>query len=520
MEINSLPNELFTFHILRELSFSELAKFARTNSLYKHLVDKELLRRLDTDNFHATYFVKHNLTQLRNIGKNSPLIRYYLICEIRVRLNRNMFLKIRQDYPTYPWFYFTLSKNRNVDLDYALRHPNRAWNFKALARNPNVFPQDFVTHSTTLSYTTDILYNPNFTYADITPLNPIIGPWHGHVLLSTEVMNKMTFKELMDNRWLLNFSRHNTLNNPHVTLGDIFSLPRTNKDISRCHPQNILLQGMNRNPNVIAYDCMKFPNLFYLTGNNPNMTFSDLLYLSQYDRNIFSNINMLWISENPNITIQDVLNNPRLAWKFDRLFANPGIEIEDIMNNKSFFKVGKYATDLQEWQKLLSHILQNPNFNSHHLTKYPEISWDSIKASENDFTRDPVYVRKANRIILEMLPETMDFIVNDVEVKMTKTQVYGLFVGLEYTNMLDRYRIKLVISTPYNSHTTQIISLKLAKRMFYDNNPHHRFYVKIFGKVYWFVNLDFLQGLKTCNAKIDDNVMFDRTTYGFTPINL
>ena len=55
---------------------------------------------------------------------------------------------------------------------------------------------------------------------------------------------------------------------------------------------------------------------------------------------IFEHIELSWnysrLSENPNITMEDVINHPEIEWDIRRLIKNPSITWEHVKNNQYF----------------------------------------------------------------------------------------------------------------------------------------------------------------------------------------
>ena len=84
------------------------------------------------------------------------------------------------------------------------------------------------------------------------------------------------------------------------------------------------------------------------------------------------------VARNPNITIEDVLKNPKKysANKLE-LSMHPNILIEDIL---------KYPNFKWDWEG----VLRNPNLTLKTVLKYPQKNWDWKAISRNNFLENDI----------------------------------------------------------------------------------------------------------------------------------
>ena len=80
--------------------------------------------------------------------------------------------------------------------------------------------------------------------------------------------------------------------------------------------------------------------------------------------------NWNFLSENPNITMKDVLAHPNESWTWNALSANPGITMRD---------VEEHPWGLWNWNALSS----NPNITIKDVLAYPDKSWNWDRLSRN-----------------------------------------------------------------------------------------------------------------------------------------
>ena len=79
-----------------------------------------------------------------------------------------------------------------------------------------------------------------------------------------------------------------------------------------------------------------------------------------------------WISQNPNITMKDILDNPDNNWNCDYISSNSNITIKDILDNPD-----------KPWNWNL--ISLNPNITMKDILDNQDKSWNWEYISENNF---------------------------------------------------------------------------------------------------------------------------------------
>ena len=203
--------------------------------------------------------------------------------------------KLLGHFPEADWDFWHLSCNPNVSIKTIRRYSNYPWHFGFFSRNPTVTidvvinnmdsPWDFGYMSSNPNITMDIIKKyPNFAW-NIDQVSVNISP--DEICSSLEMSYKY--------RW---------------DLQEYDKLPIVG---SHWHPRNYLLYDDNITINSI----LEYPGSYdYCLSAHPNLTVE----------NIFNNPSLPWteysISCNPNLTYEIIIEYFSIGWNFRNLSAN------------------------------------------------------------------------------------------------------------------------------------------------------------------------------------------------------
>lgn len=223
-------------------------------------------------------------------------------------------LEIKEDFLSL----YELSKNPNITWKFVLEHPEIPWNYSAMTENPNItweIIRDNYNIRTPL-FGPGMVENPNITL-DIIQQNPHI-------------------------QWEMSYINAN----PNITFDMLKSA-----DLLK---YNTFSRNINITNDIVKNNKHKVGNWgnwnFEKLGRNPSITI-DIIKLDLYQHQINNFIENY--SLNPNLTINDIINNPELNWHYSYIVENPAftydmlLELDSKLPDKQILK--------------LPEILKNPN---------------------------------------------------------------------------------------------------------------------------------------------------------------
>ena len=196
--------------------------------------------------------------------------------------------------------------------------------------------------------------NPNITIKDI--LDNIDDPWDWGLISKNPNINMKFVLNNLNNAWDWNeLSCH-----PNITLKDVLDNPNS-QDI------NWSMEYLSKNPNITMNDIKNNPDINWsmeYLSKNPNITMKD----------IKNNPDIDWdftiLSNNQNITMKDVKDNPDKHWDYSYLSLNPNISMTDVADS---------PTKHWDWLNLSS----NPNINMNYVLNNPKKPWSWTLLSSN-----------------------------------------------------------------------------------------------------------------------------------------
>jgi hypothetical protein len=177
--------------------------------------------------------------------------------------------------------------------------------------------------------------------------------------------------------------------NPNISWEYIQKHPDKERDLTNRDKQ-WNYTSMIKNKNITFKMIKNNLDLFlvYHISKNPNITWDDVLENPKINWNygdLSSNSNITWkiicdnhhldwdiqkFSKNINVTIKIVKDNLKLDWDFAALSKNPAITFEDIMNNRDL-----------PWDFM--YVALNPNLTYEMVNSTPELEWNNLMVSRN-----------------------------------------------------------------------------------------------------------------------------------------
>ena len=169
------------------------------------------------------------------------------------------------------------------------------------------------------------------------------------------------------------------------------------------------LDFMNKNPSIFNK-----PNFVTDLSKNPNITIDIVKkYLNVKNSNIAWDFNIL--SSHPNITWDDVKNNPGMSWNYDNLSKNPNINWDILKDNPDkpwnyqIFSISHTVPikDIQNNPKTwcYTHLLENKNYTETELDDIRKIYSKEIQKNKDsaeklekqkNSKKSPIFVKNRN----------------------------------------------------------------------------------------------------------------------------
>lgn len=216
-------------------------------------------------------------------------------------MNPNITLEYIDSHPEFPWISEFESKNPNLTLEYIMTHPDKEWKWNYVLSNPGITLQN-------------IEYILEYLIQEPTPYNWENVSMNPNITLDFILKNINNFDTISKCK--------NLGDSKNITLENIKQYPNLfwNTMILAKNP-NLTLEFVNDNLQL-------FKSFLQEIGRNPNITFQDAL---KYPKFITCLEFMRGLSQNPNITIDIIRENPTLDWRPIFMMENPSLAIEDLL---------------------------------------------------------------------------------------------------------------------------------------------------------------------------------------------
>ena len=317
--------------------------------------DMRLIDLIDGTDYYWDY---PSLSENPNITLQDVLSRPFRPWrEISVSSNPSVTLQDIEDNPQYPWIETGLSKNPNITLQYVLDHPGappqkdvyseHEWGWYKLSSNPGISFSEILDHQDLPWNWEIVLERPDINLYDVV---------HNlKIDLSKYIFNlsknpKVTRGDIFENPYEIKWEWNGVIVNPNINIDDIYAHPEIPWD-----PERVTL-----NPNFSAKDIVNHPDISPAHKSAElyrNASFNDLIkyrfFLSnigRYSRHSQFTIDEIkdgvgnydkyriewdWydLSQNENISMQDVIENPDLPWEYGGMSSNPNLTIKYVYDN-------------------------------------------------------------------------------------------------------------------------------------------------------------------------------------------
>ena len=217
----------------------------------------------------------------------------------------------------------------------------------------------------------DLSQHPNITW-DIIQDNKDI-PWNWKYI---SLNPNITFEIIQENP-SHSWDWHNISKNPNIT----WKIIQDNK----YKPWD--WSGVSQNPNI-TWDIIinnlekkwDIPNIF----KHPNITWDMIQILVIKYNIVINNYNLIYISQNPNITVEIIKENMNYKWPCEWLSENPNMTMEFILENLdknwSWYDLSKNPNiTFDDIKKTLDpHKANSCNWVWEKLSNNPNITWDIV----------------------------------------------------------------------------------------------------------------------------------------------
>ena len=246
--------------------------------------------------------------------------------------NPNITMEIIEEYPNKPWdWYNGVSANENITIEFVEKHKNKDWNWT------------FLSHHVYVDEAIILKYLFNWDYNELSK--------NKHVTLDLVMANKS-----------LLWNRISLMENPNMTI-----------EFYKTHPKMfnyIFSDTLSKNPTFSLKDLINgYVYWFWeiVFRYNHNVTFD---FYRQYLAG--RGISVKYLSNNPNITLDIIENNPTLDWDWKLISCNPNITIGFIQKNIDKF-------NLFDWYE----ISRNKGITMKDISEYISFPWKYEGVSEN-----------------------------------------------------------------------------------------------------------------------------------------
>jgi len=226
--------------------------------------------------------------------------------------------------------YIDISKHKNITWNIVKNNKNFKWDYKWISLNPNI-TLDIVKNNLHINWCWyHLSQNKNIKWNDIIRNNELPWDWQGVSLNPNLTINNVIYN--LDKKWdFYNLLKNSSFNWDMIKiLSEKFERPIDN--------YNIIY--VSQNPNI-TLDIVK--------NNNYNWPYE-------------------WLSENPNITIDYIIENIDKKWSWYDLSKNPNINFDDV---KKTLELPYSRLFKWKWEKLSN----NPNITFDNYYENPYLPW-------------------------------------------------------------------------------------------------------------------------------------------------
>ena len=261
--------------------------------------------------------------------------------------NHNLTMKIIIDNPEFEWDWKILSDNPNIIIKQMLINNNNnekwKWCFHDITMNKYI-TMDLIENNKDKEWCWEYMYrNPNLTIEFIKKNKEKLYEWH---LISCH--KNITMDDITNNPDLPWNERH-VCNNPNLTMEYVNSIGR----------RNFGSWYVCSNPRITYNDIINNIDNYWTTSyfyKNPNLTkqmIEEILRQINVGRKNMVLFSFAKFSENPNLKINDVLDNLNENWDYYLIGLTAKFDFQLLIN-----AIDKKS---RNYERLVEGILQNPN---------------------------------------------------------------------------------------------------------------------------------------------------------------
>ena len=304
--------------------------------------------------------------------------------------------KIIERFPNKPWDFDLLVRNPNISITFIENHPEFPWNLSLFQKqNPNLKESFIKKHPEANWDFNDFSFFPFITTLFIE--STIDKPWNFYELSIHPSVDFKLIKDNLDKNWAFEFF---CKSNPNINI-DIYLMSKIH---SPTFPWKKKFLVQNKNfywKDIVQSDLCEEKQHY---ANNPNITLNEVLQNPQVpwewtriSRNVYITLELLqenrdlpwdfyWLSENPKTTWEMVYAFQNKNWDFDYLFRNLPIGDKEI---EFFFTLSNSPAKIQMGYSLSRHSISlNNTVLLKYYYKYPFLwMWSEI-GYNNQITLD------------------------------------------------------------------------------------------------------------------------------------
>lgn len=266
------------------------------------------------------------------------------------------------DYPDLPWNWSGLSSNTSVaTLHNISENPSRPWNWNIIAQNPNVSLKFIVDNPDKWNYWY-LSYNPNITLQYVLSHLDKNWSWHGlskHLNITSEIVRSTPN---------LPWSWDGLAQNPNFDIKELSNLPGFESD-------RYSIFYLSHNPNLTMRDILENLNKikksgfdWYAVSFNTNITFKDVINNPDHPWNWNS------IFRKKNTTIQNILSLQIIRTHKVDVLRNPNITLQEALD---------MFPDPNDTQLVFERLSNNPNITLQDVATHADKPWNWILLSAN-----------------------------------------------------------------------------------------------------------------------------------------
>lgn len=248
------------------------------------------------------------------------------------------------------WNWEAVSKNPNITLNDVLSMPNFPWDWRALSHNPNITMKDVLDHPELPWDRQQLQQNSNISVTDIYkwwPQSEI--NWKKLSYNTTVTINDILQHREKKWNWKI-LSRHVNMND----ILDNLDLPWDFFEVPSHH--TITMKMM-----------LKYPNIKW-GGSlmaNPGITVEDMNFIISKCFVSYWSPWYAFLKHNPNITVDEFLNNPNITKDWGAFSANKNLKISEIK---------KYPNESWHW----GNLSYNPNITIDDILHFKDKPWHQV----------------------------------------------------------------------------------------------------------------------------------------------